>query len=136
MLKEILYEETNSEVEKFELVIGYVKGYDEEDIQKNNEYEDIEKFNSLYYEIAQKVWKEDGTFVTAVIKKSRAVYPDCPRGEEVYVIEGTRNEYFTQEPQKYKNAVNRVARILASELEQTTYSITWSATHYNYFKKE
>ena len=138
MQKEILYKETNSEseVEKFELVIGYVEGYDKENIQKKNEYEDLDKFNSLYYEIAKKVWDEDGTFVTSLIKKSRAVYPGCPRGEEVYIIEGTRNSYFTPDKEKYKNAVNRVSRILATILKQTTYSITWSTVHYNYFKKE
>lgn len=136
MLKERLYDETNSEVEKFELVMGYVEGYDEENIQKKNEYEDLDKFNSLYYEIAKKVWEEDGTFVTALIKKARVVYPGCPRGEEVYIIEGSRNSYFTLDPQRYKNAVNRVARILAAELNQTTFSITWNDIHYNYFKKE
>lgn len=136
MLKERLYDETNSEVEKFELVIGYVEGYDEENIQKKNEYEDLDKFNSLYYEIAQKVFEEDGTFVTALIKKARVVYPGCPRGEEVYIIEGSRNSYFTPDPQRYKNAVNRVARILAAELNQTTFSITWNDVNYNYFKKE
>ena len=136
MLKERLYDETNSEVEKFELVMGYVEGYDEENIQKKNEYEDLDKFNSLYYEIAKKVWEEDGTFVTALIKKARVVYPGCPRGEEVYIIEGSRNSYFTLDPQRYKNAVNRVARILAAELNQTTFSITWNDVHYNYFKKE
>lgn len=136
MLKERLYDETNSEVEKFELVMGYVEGYDEENIQKKNEYEELDKFNSLYYEIAQKVFEEDGTFVTALIKKARVVYPGCPRGEEVYIIEGSRNSYFTPDPQRYKNAVNRVARILAAELNQTTFSITWNDVNYNYFKKE
>lgn len=138
MLEETLYEETNSEseVEKFELVIGYVEGYDEENIQKKNEYEALHKFNSLYHEIAKKVWEEDGTFVTALIKKARVVYPGCLRGEEVYIIEGTRNSEFTPDKAKYKNAVNRVSRILATILKQTTYSITWSTVHYNYFKKE
>lgn len=136
MLKERLFDETNSEAEKFELVMGYVEGYDEENIQKKNEYEELDKFYSLFYEIAQKVWEEDGTFVTALIKKTRVLYPGCPRGEEVYVIEGTRNAYFDKDKAKYKNAVNRVARILAAELNQTTFSITWNDVHYNYFKKE
>ena len=137
MLKERLYDESNSEVESFQLVLGYIKGYDREELESEHKYDDIEKFNSLYYQIAQKVLEENGVFVTALTYKSRVLYPDCPEGgEKVYVIEGSRNSYFTKDKAKYKNAVNRLARILATELEQTTYSITWNDVHYNYFKKE
>ena len=137
LLKERLYDETNSEVESFQLVIGYIAGYNREELERKNEFDDIEKFNSLYYQIAQKIFEEDGVFVTAFTYKSRVLYPDCPEGgEKVYVIEGARNSYFTKDKAKYKNAVNRVARILATELEQTTYSITWNNVKYSYFKKE
>lgn len=34
MLRERLYDETNSEVESFKLVIGYVPGYDQEQLEK------------------------------------------------------------------------------------------------------
>ena len=137
MLRERLYDETNSEVESFQLVLGYIKGYDREELESEHKYDDIEKFNSLYYQIAQKVREENGVFVTAFTYKSRVLYPDCPEGgEKVYVIEGSRNSYFTKDKAKYKNAVNRVARILATELEQTTYSITWNNVKYSYFKKE
>lgn len=137
LLKERLYDETNSEVESFQLVIGYIAGYNREELERKNEFDDIEKFNSLYYQIAQKVFEENGVFVTAFTYKSRVLYPDCPEGgEKVYVIEGARNSYFTKDKAKYKNAVNRLARILASELEQTTYSIVWQDVKYSYFKKE
>ena len=137
LLKERLYDETNSEVESFQLVIGYIAGYNREELERKNEFDDIEKFNSLYYQIAQKIFEEDGVFVTAFTYKSRVLYPDCPEGgEKVYVIEGARNSYFTKDKAKYKNAVNLVARILATELEQTTYSITWNNVKYSYFKKE
>ena len=137
MLKERLYDETNSEVEKFELVMGYIPGYDQEQLENEHQYDDIEKFNALYYKVAEKVFKEDGVFVTALTYKSRVLYPGCPEGgEKVYIIEGSRNSYFTSDKAKYKNAVNRVARILAAELNQTTFSITWNDVHYNYFKKE
>ena len=137
LLKERLYDETNSEVESFQLVIGYIAGYNREELESENKYDDIEKFNSLYYQIAQKVFEENGVFVTAFTYKSRVLYPDCPEGgEKVYVIEGARNSYFTKDKAKYKNAVNRLARILASELEQTTYSIVWQDVKYSYFKKE
>lgn len=137
LLKERLYDETNSEVESFQLVIGYIAGYNREELERKNEFDDIEKFNSLYYQIAQKVFEENGVFVTAFTYKSRVLYPDCPEGgEKVYIIEGSRNSYFTKDKVKYKNAVNRLARILASELEQTTYSIVWQDVKYSYFKKE
>lgn len=137
LLKERLYDETNSEVESFQLVIGYIAGYNREELERKNEFDDIEKFNSLYYQIAQKVFEENGVFVTAFTYKSRVLYPDCPEGgEKVYIIEGSRNSYFTKDKVKYKNAVNRLARILVSELEQTTYSIVWQDVKYSYFKKE
>ena len=67
MLRERLYDESNSEVESFQLVLGYIKGYDREEVKSENKYDDIEKFNSLYYQIAQKVFEENGVFVTAFI---------------------------------------------------------------------
>lgn len=137
MQKEIAYNESNSEVESFELILGYIPGYDQEQLEKKNKFDDIKQFNALYYEIAQKVLKEDKVFVTAVIYKSRVLYPDCPEGgERVYCIKGSRNPYFTKEPEKYKKAVNKVAQIMATELGQTTYSITWSKIVYAYFKQK
>lgn len=52
MLKERLYDESNSEVESFQLVLGYIKGYDREELESEHKYDDIEKFNFLYYQIA------------------------------------------------------------------------------------
>ena len=137
MLKERLYDETNSEVESFQLVVGYISGYNREELERKNEFDSIERFNALYYQIAQKVYDESGVFVTALTYKSRVLYPDCPEGgEKVYIIEGSRNEKFTPDKAKYKNAVNRVARILASELGQQTFSISWNNIKYSYFEKE
>ena len=137
MLKERLYDETNSEVESFQLVVGYISGYNREELERKNEFDSIERFNALYYQIAQKVYDESGVFVTALTYKSRVLYPGCPeRGERVYIIQGSRNEKFTPEPQKYQDAVNLLAMTLASELKQETYSIAWSNTKYSYFKKE
>ena len=133
----IVYDETNSEVESFQLVIGYISGYNREELERKNEFDSIESFNALYYKIAQEVYDKSGVFVTALTYKSRVLYPDCPEGgERVYVIQGSRNSYFTPDKAKYKNAVVKLARILASELRQETYSITWSNSSYSYFKKE
>lgn len=53
------------------------------------------------------------------------------------MIQGSRNEKFTPEPQKYKESVNFLAMTLARELKQETYSITWNNNvSYSYFKKE
>ena len=132
-----VYDETNSEVESFQLVIGYISGYNREELERKNEFDSIERFNNLYYKIAQEVYDKSGVFVTALTYKSRVLYPDCPEGgERVYVIQGSRNSYFTPDKAKYKNAVVKLARILASELRQETYSITWSNSSYSYFKKE
>ena len=138
MQKERLYDETNSEVESFQLVLGYIRGYDREELKSENKYDDIEKFNSLYYQIAQEVYDKSGVFVTALTYKSRVIYLGAPvGGEKVYIIEGSRNSYFTPDKAKYKNAVLKLARILASQLGQETYSITWNNNvSYSYFKKE
>lgn len=87
--------------------------------------------------IAQEIYDKSGVFVTALTFKSRVVYPGSPRGgEKVYFIKGTRNPEFTSDKEKYRKAVNEVARILADILQQTTYSIAWTNCNYNYFKKQ
>ncbi|MBF0990059.1 MAG: hypothetical protein HXK70_04820 [Clostridiales bacterium] len=137
MLKERLYDESNSEVESFQLVLGYISGYNIEELERKNEFDSIERFNALYYQVAQEIYNKSGVFVTALTYKSRVLYPDCPEGgERVYIIQGSRNEKFTPEPQKYQDAVNLLAMTLASKLKQETYSIAWSNTTYSYFKKE
>lgn len=135
MLK--VYDETNSEVESFELILGYIPGYDQKQLEKKNEFDSIERFNALYYQVAQQVYDESKVFVTALTYKSRVIYPGAPvGGERVYCIKGSRNEEFTPDKEKYRKAVNEVARILANILQQSTYSITWTNCNYNYFKKQ
>ena len=137
MQKERLYDETNSEVESFQLVIGFISGYNREELERKNEYDSIERFNTLYYKIAQEIYDKSGVFVTALTFKSRVLYPGAPEGgERVYVIQGSRNERFTPDKEKYKNAVVKLARILASELEQETFSISWTDIKYSYFEKQ
>lgn len=137
MQKEIAYNESNYEAESFELILGYTPGYNNEELEKENEFDSIESFNALYYKIAQEIYDKSGVFVTALTFKSRVVYPGSPRGgEKVYFIKGTRNPEFTSDKEKYRKAVNEVARILADILQQTTYSISWTNCNYNYFKKQ
>lgn len=94
MLKERLYNDSNSEVESFELILGYIPGYNHEQLEKKNEFDDINRFNDLYYKVAEKVFKEDGVYVTAIINKVRVIYPGCPEGgEKVYSIKGTRKSF-------------------------------------------
>ena len=137
MQKEIAYNESNyDEVESFELILGYIPGYEQEQLEKKNEYEDLTKFNSLYYQIAEKIYREDDIFVTALISKSRVIYPGCSQGEKIYCIRGSRNPEFAEDKEEYRKAVHKIARILAILLQQTTYSITWTNCNYNYFKKK
>ena len=137
-MKEIAYNCFEyQQTEGFELVLGYIPGYDEEELKSQNQYDSIEKFNELYYQIAEKIYREEDVFVTAVISKSRVIYPGAPvEGEKVYVIKGTRNPQYTEDKEGYKNAVNRIAEVLATYLKQTTYSIVWRNERYEYFKKE
>ena len=136
-MKEIAYNESNyDEEESFELILGYIPGYNQEELGSQHKYDDVEKFNELYYQIAEKIYKEDKIFITAVISKSRVIYPGCIKGERIYCIRGSRNPEFAEEKAKYKNAVVKLARILASELGQQTFSISWANIKYSYFKKE
>lgn len=135
-MTEIAYNLYDYETEGFELVLGYIPGYNEEELKNQHQYDEIEKFNSLYYQIAEKIYGEEGTFVTALISKSRVIYPGCSQGEKVYIIKGTRNPQYTEDKEKYKNAVNRIAEALATYLKQTTYSVVWRNERYEYFKKE
>lgn len=137
MQKEIAYNESNYyEVESFELILGYIPGYNQGELGSQHQYDDVEKFNELYYQIAEKIYRESDIFVTAIIDKSRAIYPGCYQGEKVYSIRGSRNPEFAENKEEYRKAVHKVARILADILQQTTYSITWTNCNYNYFKKQ
>lgn len=135
MQKEIAYDSSYYQTEGFELVLGYIPGYNQEQLEEKNEFDDINRFNDLYYEIAQKVLEETKVFVTVFIYKARVLYPGCS-GEKVYVIKGTRNPQYTKDKEKYKNAVNRIAEVIATYLKQTTYSIVWRNERYEYFKKQ
>ena len=137
-MKEIAYNCFEyQQTEGFEIVLGYIPGYDEEELKNQNQYDNIEKFNSLYSQIAEQIYKENDIFVTALINKSRVIYPGAPvEGEKVYVIKGTRNPQYTEDKEGYKNAVNRIAEVLATYLKQTTYSVVWRNERYEYLKKE
>ena len=137
MQKEIAYDSSYYQTEGFELVLGYIPGYNQEQLERKNEFDSIERLNSLYYQIAQEVYDKSGVFVTVLTYKARVLYPGAPvGGERVYCIKGSRNEEFTPDKEKYRKAVNEVARILANILQQSTYSITWTNCNYNYFKKQ
>lgn len=137
MQKEIAYNESNyDEVESFELILGYIPGYNQEELESQHQYGNVEKFNELYYQIAEKIYIESDVFVTALINKSRVIYPGCSQGERVYCIKGTRNPRYCEDKEKYKEAVLRLASSLATLFNQTTFSITWNYnTGYDYFTK-
>ena len=126
------YESQNSHTQEFELVIGINEGYNHNNDSSINIYE-------LYQEVAEKVQKESELYISATITKSRVVYSTawgCPAdGEVVYSIKGTRNPQFVKNFEKYKKATEQVAKILASELKQTTFTLTWRDLELNYFKK-
>ena len=137
MQKEIAYNRFEyQQIEGFQLVLGYIPGYSKEELKNQHQYDDIEKFNSMYYQIAEQICKESGIFVTALINKSRVIYPGCTEGERVYIIEGSRNPRFAKYKEEYQKAVLKLAGILAAKLNQTTFSITWNHNiSYDYFTK-
>lgn len=126
------YESQNSHTQEFELVIGINQGYNHNNDSSINIYE-------LYQEVAEKIYKEDGTYISATITESKVIYSaswGCPAGGEiVYSIKGTKNPQFVDDFEKYKKATERVAKTLASELKQSTFTLTWKNLELNYFKK-
>ena len=126
------YESQNNHTQEFELVIGINEGYNHNNDSSINIYD-------LYQEIAEKINEIHGIYISATILESRVVYSTawgCPSGGEVvYIIKGTRNPKFVDDFEKYKKATERVAKTLASELKQSTFTLTWKNLELNYFKK-
>ena len=55
-MKEIAYNCFEyQQTEGFELVLGYIPGYNQEQLGSQHQYDDVEKFNELYYQIAEKI---------------------------------------------------------------------------------
>ena len=115
--------------EEFELVIGINSGY----FHKN---ENAVDFFSLYQEVAEEVAEETEAYVPAVIGKKKVVYSmewGCPcGGEDVYSVKGVWNPEYS-ELKAYKEAVYNISKILASELGQRTFTLTWRKVELNYF---
>lgn len=95
-MKECLYNETNSEVEGFELILGYIPGYNQEQLENEHQYDDINRFNDLYRQVAEKVFEEENVYVTAIVNKVRVIYPGCPEGGKEYIRLREREIVFLQ----------------------------------------
>lgn len=119
----------NSSSEEFELIIGVNPGY----FHKN---ENAVDFFSLYQEVAEKVAEKVAAYVSAVIEKKKVIYSmewGCPcGGEDVYSVKGVWNPEYS-ELKDYKKAVYEISKILASELGQRTFTLTWRKLELNYF---
>ena len=126
------YDNNNTQTQEFEVIIGVNEGYFHDNESNIN-------ISKLYQEIAEKIFKETKIYVSAVITENRVIYSavwGCPAdGEVVYSIRGTRNPQFVDSFEKYKEATEKIAKILASELNQTTFTLTWRDAELNYFKK-
>jgi len=130
--KENEYECQNNQTQEFELVIGVNEGYFHNNEININIYK-------LYQEVAEKIYKEEGTYISATITESKVIYSaawGCPAGGEiVYSIKGTRNPQFVDDFEKYKKATEQIVKILGSELKQSTFMLSWKNLELNYFKK-
>lgn len=123
------YNVSENSSEEFELIIGTNSGY----FHKN---ENAVDFFSLYQEVAEKVAEETETYVSAVIEKKKVIYSvqwGCPcGGEDVYSVKGVWNPEYS-ELKAYKEAVYKISKILASELGQRTFTLTWRKALLDYF---
>lgn len=123
------YNVSENSSEEFELIIGTNSGY----FHKN---ENAVDFFSLYQEVAEKVAEKVAAYVSAVIEKKKVIYSmewGCPcGGEDVYSVKGVWNPEYS-ELKAYKEAVHKISKILASELGQRTFTLTWRKVELNYF---
>ena len=123
------YNVSENSSEEFELIIGTNSGY----FHKN---ENAVDFFSLYQEVAEKVAEKVAAYVSAVIEKKKVIYSmewGCPcGGEDVYSVKGVWNPEYS-ELKDYKKAVYEISKILASELGQRTFTLTWRKVSLDYF---
>lgn len=125
-------EAVNRNGKEFELVVGVNAGYNHDNQEQIN-------FCKLYREKIAEVAAKTGIYVTAVINESRAVYPTafgCPiGGEVVYTVRGTWNPEFAADFGRYRKAIELMCRILAHNLNQSTFTLTWKEAVTSYFRK-
>lgn len=130
--KESDYESNISKTDKFEVVLGVNEGYFHNNETNVSIYE-------LWSKYANEIEKKHGIYISALVNESRVIYKSewgCPKGGEiVYRISGERNNEFAKDSNKYKYALEDLIELVAKELKQSTYTITWSEVELGYYRK-
>lgn len=92
-----------------------------------------------YIEIATKVYKENGIYVSAIISPVRVAYHTecgCPaQGEICFEIKGTRNVEFIKSSEDFKAAVYKIVNLLREFYNQNTVTLRFSEVHMDYIVK-
>lgn len=117
---------------KFVSTIGIMEGYGH---NNNGETKD---FNSLYQEVAKKIFQETNIYISAVSVQSKTLYNTewgCPKGgEDTYTISGVANPEFITDMEQYKETVRKVILKLKEELKQSTVTLEFIEVEIEYLK--
>lgn len=117
------------ESEKYQIVIGTAKGYN------NENYMDKDEFMKILYVVQSDVAKAHNFFVSFNVFESKVQYDKehgCPDlGEKVFTLEATRNPKFVQNESAFRMAILTIAEKLQKILKQNTVTVTCSnVSHY------
>lgn len=122
--------------EQFTATIGINEGY-----SHNNELsleKAVEAFINVWREAALNIEKELGIFVTVRLNTGRVVYQTekgCPiNGEDVLILQGTRNPYYNTDPNKWRHAVISAVEKIKSKFGQVTIQVIFQPIELTYMK--
>lgn len=118
---------------KFVCITGVEPGY-------NRAYEGITNpvqiVAKLWQTEAQKLYKESGIYISAVIKECTTVYSTewgCPiNGETTVEISGVQNPTFVKSDLSYVLIVDRMINIIKEKLNQSTMTVEYSYVEIDY----
>ena len=117
------------QTEQFTATVGINEGYLHDNPQSPEEA--LEYFAKLWSGIALKVEKELGIFVPVRANSGKVIYQaekGCPEGgEDVLILQGTRNPYHTADSGKWREAVVTIVEEVKAELKQTTVQVIFQS---------
>jgi hypothetical protein len=131
---------------QFTFNVGVNAGYS----HNNERLDPVSIVSRVWQEEADKVFAEDGIYVGAVAQFSKTLYAiawGCPDGgEDTVVLTGLLNPHFLpdsdkgvlgvydQAERKWQEAVRKVTKAVATELEQTTAYLSFQKIDFWYFQ--
>ncbi|HAU07927.1 MAG: hypothetical protein A2568_02235 [Candidatus Yanofskybacteria bacterium RIFOXYD1_FULL_44_17] len=98
----------------------------------------MKNFIELWRNISLEVEKETGIFVTVRVNMGKVVYQTekgCPDdGEDVLILQGTRNPFHTTESTKWREAVINIVEEIKIKMKQVTVQIIFQPIELVYIK--